>query len=270
MAKAPTKASRVAKLGPRSKPEDLLFHPDERFRLDVASPLPLYHQMESVILERLKAATDQSRSFPTEADLAQIFNVSRATVRKVSDALTQKGLIRRQRSLGTKIVSNGMSEDLGRLTSFSEQMAGQGLKVSTRILSAKVERPTKAVADRLKLGPAERVLSVRRLRGSSEVFPFVLLHSFLPASLGLRSDEDFNGSLYNLMETKYHLKIDWAEEEISAATANAEEASALNVRPGSTLLVMERLTFGPGNVPLEFVRASYIPTHYKFRARLRR
>jgi len=258
------------KSGPRSKIDELLFSPAERIRLDAASPVPLYHQMETVILDRLRSADSNKRVLPTEADLSTIFSVSRATIRKVNEDLSAKGLIRRRPSIGTEIVSRGMAEDLGRLTSFTEQMQARGLTISTQVLDVAVATPPARVLEKLRLKPGENVLSIRRLRGTSEVFPFVLLQSWLPASLGIQLDEDFGKSLYQLMESRYGLHIDWAEEEISAGEATEAEAKALSVNPGATLLVMERLTFASGNTPLEFVRAAYLPQHYKFVAKMKR
>jgi len=259
-----------SKPGPRARPQDLLFHPDERCRLDPASPVPLYHQMESAILDRMKTLGDEPRGLPTEMDLGRIFDVSRATIRKVTESLAAKGLIQRKRSLGTSIVSRGVAEDLGHLTSFSEQMEARGLTVGTKLISAAIEAATPAIRQKLQLKGKPDVLAIRRLRGTSQVFPFVLLQSFLPARLKIDPKEDFHGSLYTLLETKYNLPIDWAEEEISAANASDDEAKKLGIKPGATVLVMERLTFGRGNEPLEFVRATYIPEHYKFRAKLKR
>jgi len=258
------------KPGPRAQPQELLFHPDERCRLDPASPVPLYHQMQSAILDRLKAVDGQFKRLPTEMDLIRIFDVSRATVRKVTESLAAQGLIQRRRSLGTSIVSRSVSEDLGRLTSFSEQMAARGLTISTQLISAAIEPASPFIREKLNLKPRAEVLAVRRLRGTSQVFPFVFLQSFLPARLKIDPKEDFHGSLYTLMESKYNLQIEWAEEEISAANASDEEAKRLSIKPGTTVLVMERLTFGRSNEPLEFVRATYIPEHYKFRAKLKR
>ena len=111
---------------------------------------------------------------------------------------------------------------------------------------------------------------IRRLRGTSEVFPFVLLQSEIPASYGISPAEDFSGSLYDLIENKYGIPIDWGQEEISASRASAEEARRLRIRPGDVVLVMERQTYTEGNRPLEFVRAVYRPEHYTFTVRLKR
>src|SRR5207247_732356 len=152
----------------------------------------------------------------------KIFGVSRITVKKVNDSLAAKGLIRRRRALGTHISSLGITEDLGRLTSYSEQMANRGLKVSTELVRSGYHAAK--IRDKLQLQAGEQTLFIRRLRGTSEVFPVVLLQSEIPASFGIDLQDDFSGSLYNLLERKYNIRIEWAEEQISAARASAEEA----------------------------------------------
>jgi len=208
--------------------------------------------------------------FPREMDLVKIFGVSRITVKKVTDSLAAKGLIRRRRALGTHISSLGMTEDLGRLTSYSEQMANRGLKVSTELVRSGYHVPSAKIRDKLELKAGEQTIFIRRLRGTSEVFPVVLLQSEIPASFGIDLHDDFSGSLYNLLERKYNIRIEWAEEQISAAQASAEEAKELLISVGAVVLVMERQTFTSDNRPLEVVRAVYRPEHYTFSVRLKR
>jgi GntR family transcriptional regulator len=255
--------------GPASAVEPL-FRPTERFFLDPNSPLPLYHQMEKIILDRISTEGDVGCLFPREMDLVQIFGVSRITVKKVTDSLVAKGLIRRRRALGSHLVSLGLIEDLGRLTSYTEQMESRGLKVSTEVLEVGHHLPSAKAREKLMLNPGDKTLFIRRLRGTSKVFPVVLLQSELPAGFGLSKDEDFRGSLYNLVEQKYRIPIEWAQEEISASRATPAEAKHLRIHPGDVVLVMERQTFASGNRPLEFVRAVYRPEHYTFSVRLKR
>lgn len=247
-----------------------LFRPTERLHLDASSPVPLYHQMETIILERINAEAALGRRLPREMDLVKIFGVSRITVKKVTDSLVAKGVIRRQRAIGTHIVGLGVKEDLGRLTGYTEQMAARGLTVSTEVLGVGHHDPGPKVREKLQLKAGEQTLFIRRLRGTSQVFPLVLLQSDLPAHCGIDPSEDFTGSLYGLIEQKYHIPIEWGHEEISAGRASAEEARQLRIQPGDVVLVMERQTFARGNRAIEFVRAVYRPEHYTFTVRLKR
>jgi GntR family transcriptional regulator len=254
----------------RPRAGNVLFKPTERFYLNFDSPIPLYYQIEKIILDRMKTEGVVGGMLPREMDLVKIFGVSRITVKKVADSLTSKGLIRRRRSAGTQIVNLGLTEDLGQLSSFTEQMSKRGLQASTEVLGVELHVPSMKVRDKLELKEGERTLCLRRLRGTSEVFPVVMLQSELPESLGVDPNDDFSGSLYNLLERKYQIRIEWAEEQISAARANADDAKHLQIRVGDVVLVMERQSFAGGNRPVEFVRAVYRPEHYTFSVRLKR
>ena len=199
----------------------LLFRPSERFFLDANSPVPLYHQMEEIILNRIASERTVGFMLPRDHDLVTIFGVSRATTKKTTDNLVAKGVIRRKRAVGTWIVSLGMREDLGKLTGYTEQMAVRGLQVSTEVLKVEEHLPQILVRERLQLTENEPTLAIQRLRGTSEVFPIVLLHSEIPASFGIQIGEDFGASLYKLIEGKYHIPIDFADEDISAGRRHA-------------------------------------------------
>jgi GntR family transcriptional regulator len=249
---------------------DALFRPSERFSLDARSPVPLYHQVEQIILDRIAKAGEIGGKVPREMDLIKIFDVSRATVKKATDSLAAKGLIKRRRAAGTHIVKLTVTEDLGRLTSFSEQMESRRLKASTEILGVERHVPEDDVAAALRLSKGEKTLCIRRLRGTSEAFPVVLLRSEIPVSFGIDPKEDFHASLYEVIEKKYRIPIEWAEQKIWAGKATAEEAKLLRIKTGDTILGMERITYTQGDKPLEYVRAIYRPEHYTFSMRLKR
>ena len=252
------------------KSETMLFRPAERFHLDAGSPVPLYHQLERALLDRMAQADAVGAMLPAEKDLEAIFGVSRATVRKAYDNLAARRLIERRRAAGTRVVSQVISEDLGRLKSFTEEMEGAHLAVGTEVLSVAAHVPDAKTAGRLMLARGAKTLCIRRLRGTSEFFPIVLLQSEIPVAVGVSAGEDFSGSLYRLIEEQHRLPIIWAQQEIRAAQATPDQAKHLKIAPASTVLVMERLTYTRDDRPIEFVRAIYRPEHYTFSIRLRR
>ena len=247
-----------------------IFRSTERFMLDPKSPLPLYHQIEQILLDRITKADAIGRMLPSEQDLTRIFGVSRATVQKTFNSLVAKGLVERRRALGTRVIGEAITEELARLTSYTEEMAGKGLRVSTEILETDVRTPDPDVSEKLQLRQREEVLFLRRLRGTSQFFPVVLLTSQIPMSFGVQPTEDFGGSLYRLLEEGHGIPVEWAEQEIRAARASDEEARLLGLGRCDNVLVMQRVTFTRGNRPLEFVRGVYHAEHYKYSIRLRR
>ena len=202
-----TASGAAATLG-KARATNTLFKPTERFYLNFDSPVPLYYQIEKIILDRISSEGVVGGMLPREMDLVKIFGVSRITVKKVADSLAAKGLIRRRRSVGTQIVNLGVTEDSGRLSSYTEEMNRRGLQVSTELLEAGPHVPSQKVREKLQLKKGEKTLLIRRVRGTSEVFPVVLVHSEVPASYRIDAGEDFAGSLYTLLEQKYRQRIE--------------------------------------------------------------
>ena len=118
-----------------------LFKLTERFVLDPDSPVPLYYQVEQILLDRITKQDAVGRMLPSEKELMQVFGVSRATVKKTFNNLVAKGLVERRRAIGTRVISQEITEDLARLTSYTEEMEKKGLKTSTEVLGAEVETP---------------------------------------------------------------------------------------------------------------------------------
>ena len=247
-----------------------IFTLSERIPLDADSPIPLYHQMEQIILERIRQPEMLNRMFPSEFELMSIFGVSRATIKKAMDNLVQKGLLERRRGIGTRVISQQITEDLARLKGYTEEMRSKGLQIRTKVLGVELHVPDEQIRDALCIGAQEKTICIRRLRGTDKTFPVVLLHSELPESLGIDPGDDFSGSLYQLLEQKYHVSLLYAEETIYARVATAEEAKLLGVKTASPVLIMERVSYTHNNQPVEFVRGIYRHDRYKFSIRLKR
>ncbi|MDH4208983.1 MAG: GntR family transcriptional regulator [Anaerolineae bacterium] len=246
------------------------FRRSERFALNPDSPVPLYHQMEQILLQRISQPDMLNKLLPSEADLGEMFGVSRATVKRALENLSRRGLLDRRRALGTRVTRPQITEDLVRLTSYTEEMEDKGLTIRTQVLDVGLQVPRAGVAEGLRLEADEQALVIKRLRGTNELFPVVLLETHIPTRFGISPEEDFSSSLYRIIEDKYQIPLEGAEETISARRASAEEARRLEIPRGSSVLVMERLTFTTGAQPLEFVRGVYRPDRYQFSIRLRR
>src|SRR5438876_2061473 len=65
-------------------------------------PVPLYHQLEQDLLERIRTGEfGPGDALPTEGGICAQYGVSRITVRRALDALIAQGLIIRRRGVGS-------------------------------------------------------------------------------------------------------------------------------------------------------------------------
>src|SRR5437763_16025104 len=112
--------------------------------LEPPSPLPLYHQLERVLAERIAAGRYRD-GFPGDHELAAEFSVSRGTVRQALDRLARSGLIVRQQGRGS-LVAAPLEYPLGRFYRFAHELQVRGLPASSRLLARCLVRPPAAAA----------------------------------------------------------------------------------------------------------------------------
>ena len=163
-----------------------------------------------------------------------------------------------------------VTEDLARLTSYTEEMEARGLSVKTRVLDTGKHVPNDTVREKLKLETGQETVFVRRLRGTTDQFPVLLVETELPAYLGITPDEDFTDSLYRMMESKHRISIAGAIDTLDAAKATSEQAQLLSIAKGDCVLVLEELAYAPDGRPLSFSTGIYRADRYRFSINVRR
>lgn len=238
--------------------------------IDQGSGVPLYIQIQNILREKIESGEwSPGDKIPTEPELQSEYNVSRFTVRQAISGLLLEGLVTKTRGKGTFVSYPKIEEDLHNLVSFSEEMRKLRKNPSTHVQSVEVIQPTAFIRNMLKLEHNEKVLRIERVRSADNI-PITLLISYLPDRLGIDSEDDFSGSLYELLINKYHINISRGDQVIEAAAADDRQAALLEVPHHSPLLVIRRVTFDHQDTPVEFVEGYYPAGRYSYKISLSR
>jgi GntR family transcriptional regulator len=156
--------------------------------------------------------------------------------------LEREGMVVRRRGAGTFVAPPKIH--FNKLMSYTEQMSGRSLSVSSKLLSLSVIDTEQEIAARLALPPTGRLIKVERLRQGADE-PFAIETCYLSA-------EDFAGladkpldrvSLFSILEHDYGLDIAHADEEIDATTADPHTARLLNIAHGSPVLRIRQVIY---------------------------
>jgi len=239
-------------------------------QLDKDLPVPLYHQLKTVLMEQLKHGQwKPNEQMPTEDELGIQFGVSKATVRQALRDLAQAGLVRREQGRGTFVTEHKVQFGPRHLTSFTEEMRDFGLQSESRVLSQAVEVATGDLANQLRLSQGAKVFRLYRLRLAGGE-PMGLQTVFIPCDLapGLFEVDFGTASLYETLERKHGLVPDHAAQTHYAVILNREEAGLLDVAEGSPALAGERLTFTRSGRPFEVTRSLMRGDRYQIQLRL--
>jgi len=205
--------------------------------------LPAYKRIQGTILKRLESGQlKPGDAVNSERELAKIHRVSLMTARHALAGLEREGMVLRRRGAGTFVAPPKIH--FNKLMSYTEQMSGRSLAVSSKLLSLTVIDTEQEIAARLALPSTSRLIKVERLRlGADE--PFAIETCFLSAAdyLGLTEAPLDRVSLFSILEQDYGLEIAHADEEIDATTADPHTAKLLGIPSGAPVLRIRQVIY---------------------------
>ncbi len=234
--------------------------------------LPRYYQLREILREQiLNGQWSPENRLPSERELSEQYGLSRMMVRQSVTELVKEGLLYREQGKGTFIASPKITQQLLRLTGFTEDIKARSQKPTTKVLSAEMWAADSTVAEKLRIKEGQLIFRLRRLRLADHE-PLAVemsLVNFIGCEKLLEEDLEQN-SLYRLLETKYGLPPAEAEQELEAGLAREEEAGLLKIEVGGPVLLTRRVTYTERGQPIEYAKSVYRGDKYKFYTRLMR
>lgn len=222
--------------------------------LDATSYVPYYEQIVDRVRNLVKdGALQEGQGFCSEGEIARELGISKMPVRQAFQKLRSEGLLIIAKGKRPIIGSGRVPWDFQQLRGFSEEMRRRGLVPSAKVLTLEIQPPDAETAQALKLSPDEKIYRLQRLRFVNKK-PVAVVTSHLPLRLfhGLEKQDLARQSLYQVFESVYHRKLQWAEEVIGAITATEEHARILQTAPASALLLIKETTYDVQRVPIEY------------------
>jgi len=219
------------------------------------SPIPAFAQIEQDLRRQiLSGGIEAETRLPRETELAELYGVSRMTVRRSLEGLEASGLVRRMHGIGTIVTppEAPVSVDLSSMISIAEQIRLQGHEPRTMIDVQTIATPTGQIRSALRMDLSETATVIRRVR-LSDARPILINTSWLPTNKfpGLDRAELLDGSLWKTLITKYAVVPAATEEHFELVQASADEARLLHVDEGATLIRVTGTTFDSDDTPLE-------------------
>lgn len=239
-------------------------------RLDRRNGLPLHAQIEALLRDLIQHPKYAGGALlPDEIGLARQLGVSRSTVRAGMQKLIFEGLVERRQGHGTRVARPPLQSGVAEWHSLTGEMRSHGIEVHNYALSLDLTAPPEEARNALQLKNDRPVWQLRRLRGWSGE-RVVLTHSWMHPRLGIRGDEDFTQPLYEVLTKVSGIVATRSLEDITACLADEELSDALNVEPGSALLLRKRTTLDMNDEPVEFNMNWYRSDIHSLRLDLRR
>lgn len=230
-----------------------------------------YSQIAAYYQERIDAGElVEGNKMPTEEEIGRLFNVSRITVRQAMNELAQAGYIVRMQGKGSFVRMKKADMQLNHLQGFSEEMRAMGMEPSSELRSGEIIACDPKVAQKLQVEPESQVFSLLRVRYADGA-PMAVEHVHVPFYLcPTLLSHDLNGSLYKVLLEHYQLEPLHAMQDIEAGLASRQIAELLRIKPTEPSLIIERVSYLRGEVPLEYVISVYRGDRYAFHVDMHR
>ncbi|MBM1218610.1 GntR family transcriptional regulator [Ponticoccus sp. SC2-23] len=204
---------------------------------------------------------------PPEREVARMTGLSRVTIRKAVAPLVEIGLIEQKQGSGTAVAApiTRVEQSLSRLTSFTEDMARRGMKVTSTFLSRGIFLPSPEEIMTLGLSARDSVARLERLRLANGT-PVAIERASLPTDV-LPNPLEVEESLYELLKKTGNKPVR-AVQHIIATNLLAPDAALLDVDEGIAALQISRVSYLPSGKIAEFTRSLYRGDAYDFVAEL--
>ena len=223
---------------------------------------PLYKEVKTRLTRSLAGGEWKAgEAIPSEARLAERFNVSIGTIRKAIDELVAERILLRQQGRGTFVATHTEDRTLFYFFHIAGKDGSRELPL-TELLSFRKARGNAAEEEHLGLArsaPVFRVQNVLKLGGKPVIFDEITVPAELFPDLDQPVFSGRVGTIYGLYQARYGISVLRISERLSAAHPPARAASLLGITAETPSLVIKRIAYTYDDTPVEY-RVSWVNT----------
>jgi GntR family transcriptional regulator, trehalose operon transcriptional repressor len=191
-----------------------------------------YKQIFEDLSEKIQDGTYKTNSIlPSENELTLIYSTSRETIRKALTLLAQKGLIQKLRGKGSLVLDvSRMDFPISGLVSFKELQTSMGRDdIETTVHEFGLINADKHLGSIFDVSDDTEIWNVvrsRRIQGERIILD---KSYFLKSEVPLLTKEICENSIYEYLESKLGLPIDFAKKEIIVEECKEEDRRYLDL-----------------------------------------
>ena len=216
--------------------------------------MPLYQQIEEWIREQIgRGVWPEHYKIMAEIDLASVLGVSRGTVRRALTKFLDNGMLVRIHGRGTFVASSTLEQPLAeRLIAFSEDLINKGIPFETQVLKQVVTQPSKRIASLLSISEGGKVFALHRIRSVRQA-PLILLKNYVNYEYcpGIENVDFTQFRLFQTLEDRYDLELDWGTRTFEAQGADKETAYFLEIPEWDPGMYLEQVVYLRDGSPIE-------------------
>lgn len=202
---------------------------------------------------------------PSESEIADTYRVNRHTVRRAIAALAERGLVQAERGSGTYVKTPRLAYPLRPRTRFSEIVGDVGQEPRGQLIDFSIELGERDIYPKLRLKTGAPLLRLEVLRLADRT-PICIATTWLAADR-FEGAEKVYARVRSMTKMLAHYGVrDYRRKStrITAAMADATDASRLSLSLGSPVLIVDSTDVDNNDVPLLTKHARFSAERVEF------
>lgn len=202
---------------------------------------------------------------PSEKSLAQIYTVSRETIRKALTLLLEDGYIQKKQGKGSIVLdTHRFNFPVSGLTSFKEIQDMQHIKNETIVVKNKVEKIPDFLGGLLDISLDKEVISLVRLRKISGEVIIIDKDFLLRDVVKEVPSSAAENSLYEYLEEECGLNIAYAKKEIVVEPVTMEDRKLMNLKNDTHVVVVKSEVYLEDTRLFQYTESRHRLDRFKF------
>lgn len=200
---------------------------------------------------------------PSERDLAEVFDVSRMTLRQAVTLLVDEGILERRVGSGTYVASRRVQEKMRGTTSFTEIIKSQGKVPSSHLVSYQKKLASQTEREKLNLSKTDFVVQMERVRYADDL-PVVFEVATIPEKVIKTFNQTEITEHFFQTLTDNGFEIGKSQQTIYAKNASERVSDFLKIPKGQAILALTQVSYFTDGQPFEYVRSQYVGDRFEF------
>ncbi|MBF4695174.1 GntR family transcriptional regulator [Fusibacter ferrireducens] len=235
-------------------------------KLDAENTIPLYQQLKDVIKNAIiEQSYKQGEKIPTEIELSERYGVSRITVRKAINELSEEGFLVKKQGKGTFVKSKKLYRKIEHLVSFSDACEENSMKPFAVVLSKQVVFLDKSTAESFNMPLGTKMIEIKRLRKADTVPIMLEINYFEYEKFQFLLEENLESSLYQLLEEKYNIVINATKDTyLDVIKADTKLSNLLEIGCGEPIFSVHAQVYDREDERVHFAKEYIVCERYRY------
>lgn len=221
-------------------------------KIDKKSVIPIYYQIAKLFERKIYAGElKPGEKLPPENKIANIFDISRMTVRKALSELIDANMVYSEKGKGTFVAKPKLDNTVFELKNFKEELINRGLNPKTKLLNVKIIRADQDLANKLNIKKGIKCLDFNSIISANNE-PLIYESKYIVYSKHepILEKEIQDPSLSNIAMSHGDSFPIMSKKILNVSKVSKKHAKLLNLKEKSPVFVIEQYLYDSNNNPI--------------------